>query len=73
MDEHKLLTRSRLFTVRLWVDHCEESEPAWYGKVQDMEDGQTAYFYEWQELLTVLHGMLGRTAALQQTSPPPNK
>lgn len=73
LDEHKPPTRSHLFTVRLWVGQSEEAGPAWYGKVQDMVDGHTAYFCDWQALLTVLQSMLEPPATPPETPLPSSK
>jgi hypothetical protein len=71
LDKHKSPTRSHLFTVRLWVEESAESGPHWYGKLQDMEDGHTAYFEDLQMLLAVLQGFLMEVpAAPARTSPP---
>jgi len=71
LNKHKSPTRSHLFTIRLWVEESAELGPHWYGKLQDMEDGHTAYFEDFQMLLSVLQGFLPEEPAAPAKTPPP--
>jgi len=50
--------RSRLFTVRLWLEDLGDGRSEWRGKVQHVLSGEARYFRDWATLIAALQEML---------------
>ena len=58
LERDEKLSRSLLFTMRVWLEDLGEGKTEWRGKVQLVEDGQVFYFRDWQVLITNLQTLL---------------
>ena len=66
----RLQHRSRLFTVRVWVEDLGDGRGEWRGKLQCVATGETRYFREWPALLVFLSEMLGANGGDNETVQP---
>jgi hypothetical protein len=53
-DKIKVLHRSYLFTIRIWMKEAAGGQPGWYGKAQFIPTGETFFFTEWPALLSFI-------------------
>ena len=51
---HAQHARSHLFTLRVWPEEVAGGGVEWRGKVQHVENGETLYFRDWQDLTQFL-------------------
>ncbi|HOG48862.1 MAG TPA: hypothetical protein PLJ35_03600 [Anaerolineae bacterium] len=51
MEKDRPLTRSQLFTVRLWLEDLGDGRQELRGKVQHALSGEARYFRDWPALL----------------------
>ncbi len=52
------LSRSHLFTVRLWLEELGNDQMEWRGKVQHVTSGEVRYFRDWPTLIAFLQMLL---------------
>jgi hypothetical protein len=64
------LSRTHLFTVRLWLEELSEGQTEWRGEVQYVVSGEMRYFRDRPALVEALQEMLpaqqGSSSAVQQ-------
>ncbi len=50
------LSRSQLFTVRVWQEDMGEGRSEWCSQVRHVLSGETRYFRDWQSLVSFIVG-----------------
>ena len=48
------LSRSQLFTVRVWQEDVGEGRSEWRSQVRHVLSGETGYFRDWQSLVSFI-------------------
>ncbi len=66
-DSSVPLSRSHLFTVRVWRQDLGDGRSEWRGQVQHALSRQTRYFRDWQMLAVCVQDML---ASCVEHTPP---
>ncbi len=56
--DNRSMSRSQLFSVRIWREELAESHHEWRGKVQHVSSGEAFYFRRWSELAAHLEDWL---------------
>ena len=46
--------KSQLFTLRVWPEELDEGRVEWRGKLQRVVDGESAYFNNWDAMMSFL-------------------
>jgi len=59
-DTERSVSRSQLFTLRLWPEDLGGGKTDWRGKVQHVDSGEARYFRDWSTLEAFLQEVLGR-------------
>lgn len=50
-NDAQSITRSHLFSVRVWREELANDQREWRGKVQYVSSGEAFYFRQWSELV----------------------
>ncbi len=56
--------RSRLFTLRLWIEPSVPRPGEIRFKVQDLQSGEVRYFHEWQALIAYVNAVFDEGDAM---------
>jgi hypothetical protein len=63
-QEHTTRYASQLFTIRVWQEAADSTEPEWRGRLQHVPSGEVLYFRSWDMLVRHIVSMLpGREGA----------
>ncbi len=69
MEQAQAHPRAHLFTLRIWLEELGEGNTEWRGRVQNVADGEIAFFRGWPGLVSTLQRMVTATAEVCEDAP----